>query len=79
MWEALGQRFVAEIKTRARDETYRSQLEDAVKRRTGRLLSDLKYNLWKRLPKNAAREPSRMLHRVADVNISFLDEMSLAA
>lgn len=79
VWEALGQRFVAEIKTRTRDKTYGSRLEDAVKRRTGRLLSDLKYNLWKSLPKNAAREPSRMLHRVSDVNISFLDEMSLAA
>ena len=79
MWEALGQRFVAEIETCANDITYRSQLENAIKRRTGRLLSDLKYNLWKRLPKNAAGEPSRMLHRVSHVNISFLDQMSLAA
>jgi hypothetical protein len=77
-WEALGQRFVAEIKPRATNKTYRQQLENAIDRRTGRLLSDLKYNLWKRLPKNAVGETHRMLHRVSNANLSFLDKISLA-
>jgi hypothetical protein len=77
-WEALGQRFVREIEARAIDKAYRQQLENAVDRRTGRLLSDLKYNLWKRLPKNAAGETRRMLHRVSNANLSFLDKISLA-
>jgi len=76
MFIALGQRFRSEIETRAGDKKYRSRFEDAVKRRTGRLLSDLKYNLWKRLPKYAASEPDRILHRVAAANVSFLDEIS---
>jgi hypothetical protein len=74
---ALGQRFRSEIETRAGDKKYRSRFEDAVKRRrTGRLLSDLTYNLWKRLPKYAAGEPDRILNRVAAANVSFLDEIS---
>ena len=77
-WEALGQRFVTEIKPRATDKNYRQQLENAIERRTGRLLSDLKYNLWKRLPNNAPGETHRMLHRVSNANLSFLDKMSLA-
>ena len=44
-WEALGQRFVTEIKPLATDKTYRQQLENAIDHRTGRSLSDLKYNL----------------------------------
>jgi hypothetical protein len=79
MWEELGQRFVSEMKAGAVDKTYRLRLEAAIKRRTGRLLSDLKYNLWKRLPKNAAGESRRRLDRVSDMNVVFLDEMSLAS
>jgi hypothetical protein len=79
LWEMLGQRFVAEFDAHAGEKRYRLLLENAVKRRTGHLLSDLKYNLWKRLPKNIAGENQRMLHRISDANISFLDEMSLSA
>jgi hypothetical protein len=75
MWEELGQRFVYAMKASAVD-TYRLRLEAAIKGRTDRLLSDLEYNLWKRLPENAAGEARRMLHRVSDMNLSFLDEMS---
>jgi len=78
LWETLGQRFVAEVQACVEDKIYRSRLEDAIKRRTGRVISDLKYNLWKRLPKNAAGERRRILARVSNANLSFLDEMSLA-
>jgi hypothetical protein len=77
IFEIFGQRFVAESTACFRGKTYRSRFEDAVKGRTGHLLSDLKYHLWKRLPKNAADESYRLLCRVAGANLSFLDEMSL--
>jgi hypothetical protein len=77
VWETLGQRFVAELQACANDKIYRSRLKDAIKRPTGRVISDLKYNLWKRLPKNAAGERRRMLARVSHANVSFLDEVSL--
>ena len=59
LWEALGQRFVAEMGARAGDNTYGFRLEDAVK--------------------NAEGEPYQMLHRVSDVNLSLLNEISLKA
>ena len=78
VWETLGQRFVAEVQACVENKIYRSRLEDAIKGPTGRVISDLKYNLWKRLPKNAAGERRRILDRVGHANVSFLDEMSLA-
>ncbi len=78
LWETFGQRFVAGVQACVEDKIYRSRLEDAIKRPTGRVISDLKYNLWKRLPKNAAAERRRILARVSHANLSFLDEMSLA-
>ena len=78
-WEALGKRFISEIRPRITDETYRLRFEDAIERRTGRLLSDLKYKLWKRLPKNAISELPRILHRVSAVNVSFLNEIEKLA
>jgi hypothetical protein len=78
IWKTLGQRFVAEIKPCITDKTYKLGLDNAVARRSGRFLSDLKYNLWKRLPRNTAGEIHRMLGRVSDANLLFLDEMSHA-
>jgi hypothetical protein len=75
VWETLGQRFVAEVQACVEDKIYRSRLEDAIKRPTGRVISDQKYNLW---PKNARGERRRILARVSHANLSFLDEMSLA-
>ena len=76
MWKTLGQRFISEFKALTLDGRYSSMLDNAIRRRTGRTLSDIKYNVWKRLPQNASGEPVRMLHRVSDANVSFLDEIS---
>jgi hypothetical protein len=78
MWKTLGQRFVAEIKPYITDKAYGLRLDNAAARRSGRLLSDLKYNFWKRLPRNSVGEVTRMLLRVSDANLLFLDEMSRA-
>jgi hypothetical protein len=75
-WEALGHRFIVETQTRVADESYRSRLDDAMKGRSGQLLSDLKRFVWKRLPKNAAFDRRQMLIRVAVAGRSFLDEVA---
>jgi hypothetical protein len=75
VWRDLGLRFVDEIAFHA-GVIYKSNLDGAIKRRTGRLMSDLRYNLSARLPKNAAYEPGRMLGLISDLNISFLDQLS---
>ena len=75
-WEELGNRFIAEIQARIANETFRSRLDDATKRRSGHLLSDLRYFAWKRLPQNAAIERKRALHRVAAASTSFLNEVA---
>jgi hypothetical protein len=75
-WEELGYRFLAEIRARVTNESFRSQLDDAVHRRSGHPLSDLKYFVWKRLPRNAALERRRILHRTAAASMSFLNEVA---
>jgi hypothetical protein len=75
-WEELGHRFIAEVQARVANERFRSRLDDAIKRRSGHLLSDLRYSAWKRLPKNAAFERRRMLYRVLSASWSFLDEVA---
>lgn len=75
VWRSLGKLFVSENRNRYRDE-YDTKLNRAIKRHTGRMLSDLKYSIWKRLPTNAKDEPTRMLNRVSQANISFLDSVS---
>jgi hypothetical protein len=77
VWEKLGNRFITEVHTHVRDERYRSRLGDAITGRSGRLLPDLKYLLWKRLPKNIGEEPRRILNRVSEASVSFLDEIAL--
>lgn len=76
VWEALGQRFLVEMSINSNNGIYGLRLRKAVERRTGRLISDLIYNIWRRLPKHAAGESIRMLHRVSEANLSFLDEAS---
>lgn len=76
VWEMLGQRFLYELQAVNSNLTYQSRIRDAIDRRTGRMMSDLKYRLWKRLPKNAAGEPGRMLYRVSELNLSFIEEVS---
>jgi hypothetical protein len=73
-WEELGGSFLAEIQARVANETFKSRLDDAFKRRSGRVLSDLRYFISKRLPRSAELERRRTLHRVAAASISFLDE-----
>jgi hypothetical protein len=75
-WEELGYRFMAEAQARIPDERLRSRLRDSVNWRSGNLLSDLRYFAWKRLPKNAAMERRRVLHRVAVASMSFLNEVA---
>ena len=77
-WEELGHRFIVETQTRVADESYRSRLDDAMKGRSGQLLTDLKRFLWKRLPKNADFDRRQMLIRVAIASRSFLDEVASA-
>lgn len=77
VWEALGQRFIAGIEACSTDETYRSRLDDALRGRSGRLLPDLRRNISMRLPKYAAGEAPRLLHRISELNVSFLDRVSL--
>lgn len=77
VWEAFGQRFLIELNIAGNEETYRLRLRDTVEGRTGRFVSDLKYNFLRRLPWNAARGSVLMLHRVSDLNLSFLDGISL--
>jgi hypothetical protein len=85
VWDMLGQRFVAEAEACVGDEAYKSRLDDAVKGRddtlngrSARLLSDLKFAPWKRSQKNEGSDTRRMLLRVADANLSFLDKTALA-
>jgi hypothetical protein len=73
-WEELGERFVTQTQARVANERFRSQLDDAVKGRTGHLLSDLRYSVWKRLPRNAPLRQRRMLYRVMAASWSFLEE-----
>jgi hypothetical protein len=75
-WEELGHRFIAEMRTRVANESFRSRLDDAIKGRSGHLLPDLRYSVWKRLPKNAAFDRRRMLYRVATASRSFLNEVA---
>jgi hypothetical protein len=75
-WEELGHRFIAEIEMRVANEIFRSRLDDAIKGRSGHLLSDLRHSAWKRLPKNAALARKRVLHRVAAVSMGFLNEVA---
>ena len=75
-WEDLGHRFVAETQARVANERFRSRLDDAIKRRSGHLLSHLRYFVWKRLPKNAAFDRRRTLLRVAVASNSFLNEIA---
>jgi hypothetical protein len=77
-WEELGHRFIAEMQARVANERFRSRLDDAIKGRSGHLLSDLRSFVWKRLPKNAAFEQRRMLYRVAAASRSFLNEVAAA-
>jgi hypothetical protein len=77
-WEELGQRFVTQTQARVTNERFRSQLGDAIKGRSGHLLSDLKYSVWNRLPRNAALRQRRMLYRVMDASWSFLEEAAAA-
>jgi hypothetical protein len=78
VWEELGRRFIAEIQARVANERFRSRLDDAIKRRSGHLFSDLKYSVSKHLPKNAAFERRRMLYRVSTATWSFLNEVAAA-
>jgi hypothetical protein len=75
-WEELGHRFITQIQARVTNERLRSRLDDAIKRRSGHPISDLRYSLWKRLPKNAALERRRMLYRVMAATWSFLEEVA---
>jgi hypothetical protein len=75
-WEELGHRFIAAIQGRIASERFGSRLDDAIKGRSGHLLSDLRHSAWKRLPKNVAIERKRSLHRVAAASMSFLTEVS---
>jgi hypothetical protein len=77
-WEELGQRFVTQTQARVANERFRSQLGDAIKGRSGHPLSDLKYSVWKRLPRNAALKQRRMLYRVMTASWSFLEETAAA-
>lgn len=78
VWESFGSRFLDEIKRCATDARYRRRLADALARRTGRPLSDLKYSIWKRLPAHRGGELRRTLERVSALNVAFLDEMTSA-
>lgn len=71
VWTRLGQRFVQAIRPDATDKTYRKRLDDAITppRRSLRF--------WKRRPSDAEKT-KRMLHRVSDANLLFLDEISQA-
>jgi hypothetical protein len=75
-WEELGRRFMAEAQARVADERFSSRLGDSANWRSGNLLSDLRYFAWKRLPKNAAMERRRVLHRAAIASMSFLNEVA---
>jgi hypothetical protein len=75
-WEQLAERFVAQTQARVADERFRSQLDGAIKGRSGHLLSDLKHSVWRRLPKNAPLERRRMLYRVMTASWTFLEEVA---
>lgn len=75
-WEELGYRFIAEARARVADRRFRSRLDQAIRWRSGNPLSDLRYFAWKRLPKNAAMERRRVLHRAAVASMAFLNEVA---
>ena len=74
-WEKLGARFIDETRAHVANDKFRSRLEEAMNRRGGHLLS-LRYSAWKLIPKNAAIERKRMLHRVAGASMSFLNDVA---
>src|SRR4051794_17214820 len=75
-WEELGHRFIAEVQASVENERFRSRLDDAIKGRSGNLLSDLRYAFWKRLPKNSEFDRHRMLYRVLEASRSFVNEVA---
>ena len=75
-WEELGHRFISEMRGQVANETFRSRLDDAIRGRSGHLLSDLRSSVRRRLPGKAEFEQRRALYRVAAVCRQFVDEVA---
>lgn len=80
VWEEMGLRFIDVVAGSERGVGGYSRIaERAIKNRTGHVLRDLRYSLWRRMPNNAPGELRRILSRVSEANLSFIDEVSRSA
>lgn len=77
VWLKFGRRYVKEIESVAPQGAYRSSLRDVLRGDCGGFWSDLKFGVSRRLPWNASCDSVRALHRVSELNLSWLDRMSL--
>jgi hypothetical protein len=77
MWEVLGRRFLSEVQAVATDESYRVQLERALKDRIGGPRARLRTTIGITLHVHTKERALRRLRRVSDLNVSFLDRLSL--
>jgi hypothetical protein len=77
VWEVLGWRFLSEIQAASTDENYRLQLTRAQGDSSAGRRSRLKVKLATALHVHRTESDLRMLHRVSELNIAFLDRMSL--
>lgn len=74
-WTVLGHRLFSGIRTERGNLDYLQRMRRAELRRTGRVLSDIKYSVWKRLAANVNDEPKRILQRFSQLNVAFVDEI----
>jgi hypothetical protein len=74
--DLFGQRFLETIKGLAMTPRYSAMVDNAITGYSGNLISDLRYSIWKRLPKNTRGESRRVLNRLARANVDYIDSVS---
>jgi hypothetical protein len=78
IWKMFGKCLLSELGNESEKGEYSRHLKTALGGYTGNFCADMKYSLWRRLPWNIARDVVPTLHRVSELNLSYLDQVSVS-